>query len=967
MDKHDTNRLHIKQVDVEKIPLSPNKVLYHISDRFLINDLDDEGKEIWKEVQPGENVYLGQEHLVFPPQIFFGNERITLSAYDVYWAKTFRKGFFSAEKRVFCNQIPFRAEPGTLTGIMGPSGAGKTVLLNLLSGYICSPRNYGQVFINGSYDVHKERRILGRTIGYVPQDDTLIPQLTVQQSLDYCFQLRYSGVPNNLQQHIIEDACQKAGFSRESLPDLLAAKIGSPDEKTLSGGERKRVNIAHELIRHPLLLFLDEPTSGLSSVDADTVTQSLKELCTRTNITIILTIHQPSRESFDLLDRLLIVNQGGNLAYLGDPQDAVAYFAGHAGMTYQARQNPAEFILRALNRWTASLAASNSVTALSPEKSITEAYYRQPGYFSFNLTESLLETLRDQGMASEALERLAPLKNRRFLWRSEYRKTLKTALGQGYDVEQREVLRQVVQKGHPVRLSDIHQERLRDIPNLSTSFFQQFRVLFRRNRSVTHAEIKTRLFQSFQPIAIALLMLLAFSWYSQDYYSEDIFARVGCYFTQKVKQGQQIRTWKDLPIAKAQAYSQPHLMSEGAANRRAAIFFLLVAACIWLGIINSCQEIVAERTVVKREAKSIVRIFPYLVAKIIFLGYICLKQSLLLLAIIFLPNMLLTTERWRPLFSEGFRNLLLKFQLFPKANFFYGAAILAILFITTCVASWMGLGISAFAPTPKTALTMVPLLIIPQLLLGGLIRPIKDIGRPESIMLTPQAFSELRRHVPDTILDQLQDFKNRPFAREHDFVVGIRSRIGDNAMADYRDMLVEQARVTTRWDRALFYAGGLHHLMLQKWAFKALLLYDSLGRLRVLKKIVDFDRYREYEYIQFEEQRLVEMFFPVSLDSAYYTAQEYQNFLADFPDATTMLQDIIHFDRVGNVSLQLSDLSERERQALPRGSEDNILAHRAPKRQIYALLTHTFIIIVVLYGFFVLVPTYWWLRKSLLT
>jgi ABC-type multidrug transport system ATPase subunit len=856
-----TEDLHISpDIDVEKRSLGPGKFLYHIGDRFFINDRSPDGNLNWKEIPTGEKVFLGQEALYFPPQIFFGNDRITLEAYDL---------FLSKGSKTLCDHVYFRAEPGTLTGIMGPSGAGKTVLLNLLSGAVSSKENRGKVVINETYDVHRDRPLLGRTIGYVPQDDTLIPHLTVWQSLDYCFRLRYAGVDAGLKEYIIRDACRKSGFSDERLGKLLPTRIGSPDDKTLSGGERKRVNIAHELIRNPLLLFLDEPTSGLSSVDADNVIKSLHDLCEKTHITVILTIHQPSRESFKKLNRLLVVNQGGTMAYFGAAQDAIAYFddkTAPLGLYYHEHDNPAEFILTALEHWTAHLKARDDKNP--SEKIIYDAYRTDSHYFPYTLSKQVLTKLEKENFSKKIIGKLDNLlkggqfPDKPFFWRREFLTALREKVGSCLTPEiETSIIKQTHQSGSLEELEPRTFKEVRKIPPLSASWWQQFRVLLGRNHTVARTDMGNRCFQVLQPIVIAAFMLIAFSWYNQDYYNENTFARVGYYFTQQLQRTRQINISQDLPQAKQWAHAHKELLSEGAVNRQAAVFFLLIASCIWFGVINSCREIVDERTVLRREVKSVVRVFPYLLAKIVFLGWICLQQTGLLLIVIFLPNLLLHWQLNLIESSVALKNFLRSIQLIPEVNLEYLAVLFALLAITAVLASWLGLFISALAPTQKTALTVVPLVIIPQLLFGGLVRPVKDMDTTEKFMLTSQAFVRLRQELPQAVLERLQSLEEQPFIEQKQFIAEARSLIGDQAIAEYKHLLVEQAAIPSLRERLSAFPLHLHDIILQKWAFKLFLLYHSLGGPTVLQKELDFERYHEYEYLQFKAVYLVEMFF----------------------------------------------------------------------------------------------------------
>ena len=861
MPSERNSEIHIGQADVEKIPLGQNKFLYHISDRFFIND-DQDGKKIWREIPPAEPVsILGQGALLIPQQLFYGKERITLSAHDLFLKHT--QGVWRRQTRVFCNHISFRAEPGKLTGIMGPSGAGKTVLLNLLSGYGYSRKNRGHVFINDTYDVHKARRALGRTIGYVPQDDTLIPNLTVRDSLGYCFQLRYAGVDADLKAHIVRDACQKAGFSGDAqkLTELLRTRIGSPDEKTLSGGERKRVNIAHELIRNPLLLFLDEPTSGLSSVDADNVIESLQNLCKLTEITIILTIHQPSPNSFAKLDNLLVVNRGGNIAYLGAATDAVPYFQEKSDQPCQANENPADFILKALDRWTTNLKKSGE-TEYTAARKILDVYQSDPHYFPFEMTARVLAEAQEQGLAAEIAAKLRALPPTRCFWRRDFLDMLAKTIGTGYAQEKAILVKAALQLGRAEQLAVLQREQTQALPPLSTSFWQQFGVLFRRNHAVARADRNNRLFQILQPVVIAALILITFAQYAQDYYTEDIFSKVGYYLTKQSARKTTIFIRQDLPTAKKWAYAENTLFSEGSANRRAAVFFLLIASCIWFGIINSCKEIVDERAVLKREAKSTLRIASYLAAKVVFLGWICFEQTVLLAGIVLLPNLLLTGERFLPPAWFGVKYALRSAQLLPDVTCGAALGIGGILFVTAVLASWLGLFISALAPTQKTALTLVPMLIIPQLLLGGLIRPIKDFAAPTGFVLTPQAVDRLSKQMSPEVGARLAALQDRQFHDAKIFLAEAQTLLGLQAAAQFRNRLLQEAKMPSFWGEFRL----LPALMLQQWAFEAVLLHQSLAQPNVLKKVLDFNRYREYEYLQFETVSLIEMFFEVEMN-----------------------------------------------------------------------------------------------------
>src|SRR6185295_5507899 len=197
---------------------------------------------------------------------------------------------------------------------------GKTTLLNALSGY--HPAK-GAVLINGlslyaNYDLFRTK------IGYVPQEDIIHPQLTVREALYYTARLR-TDLTNSEIAHLIERLTAELEIS-----DCLDKQVGSPERKIISGGQRRRVNIAMELISSPTLLLLDEPTSGLSSEDAENVVRILKRIAAKGS-TVMLTIHQPSLDIFRQMDGLIVLGRSapgpGRLVYYGPAYpDSLEFF-----------------------------------------------------------------------------------------------------------------------------------------------------------------------------------------------------------------------------------------------------------------------------------------------------------------------------------------------------------------------------------------------------------------------------------------------------------------------------------------------------------------------------------------------------------------------------------------------------------------------------------------------------------------
>lgn len=216
------------------------------------------------------------------------------------------------------------SEPvGELFAIMGGSGAGKSTLFNVLNG---TAKPYeGSVRING-IDIYQNPKQVEGIIGFVPQDDLLIEDLTVYQNLFYAAQLCFDSSSKEQIEALVDQTLESLG-----LIEAKDLKVGNPLQKTISGGQRKRLNIGLELLREPSVLFVDEPTSGLSSRDSENIMELLKELSLRGKM-IFVVIHQPSSDIFKMFDKLLILDTGGYQIYYGNPVKAVNYFKGIVDM-----------------------------------------------------------------------------------------------------------------------------------------------------------------------------------------------------------------------------------------------------------------------------------------------------------------------------------------------------------------------------------------------------------------------------------------------------------------------------------------------------------------------------------------------------------------------------------------------------------------------------------------------------------
>jgi ABC-type multidrug transport system ATPase subunit len=270
------------------------------------------------KVKSGDSVNLGsfrfqlQDSGELVRRDYFG--KVTIEAADLT---------VSAGHKQLLAPVSFTVYPSELVALMGPAGAGKTTLLKALNGY--TRPGSGHVLFNRAslYDYYELYRL---QMGYVPQDDIVHANLQVDEALRYSLQLRTDLNEDEMDRRID----QVLGDLK--LTDKKKTTIGSPEKKVLSGGQRKRVNIALELIHDTPVLFLDEPTSGLSSYDAEQVVDLLKNL-TRKGKTIITTIHQPSLSIYKQFDNLIMVGRDrkddavGKVVFFGPAfPDSIRFF-----------------------------------------------------------------------------------------------------------------------------------------------------------------------------------------------------------------------------------------------------------------------------------------------------------------------------------------------------------------------------------------------------------------------------------------------------------------------------------------------------------------------------------------------------------------------------------------------------------------------------------------------------------------
>jgi len=240
-----------------------------------------------------------------------------------------------SKDRIILNGVSGTALPGQITAIIGPSGAGKTTFLDVLAGRKNTGVVEGEILVNGKPRTKSFKRIAG----YVMQDDKMLGTFTVREHLMYIAQLRLpAGMPWEERVRRVESVMEELGISR-----IANSLIGTDMSRGISGGERRRLSIAVELVTDPSILFLDEPTSGLDSYNAYTLMETLTTLARNKSRTIITTIHQPRSNIYSMFDNVILLAQG-ELIYYGPSNESLEYFR---TISYECPRNynPADFMI----------------------------------------------------------------------------------------------------------------------------------------------------------------------------------------------------------------------------------------------------------------------------------------------------------------------------------------------------------------------------------------------------------------------------------------------------------------------------------------------------------------------------------------------------------------------------------------------------------------------------------------------
>ena len=475
-----------------------------------------------------------------------------------------------AEMKILLDHVSFKALPGDMIALMGPSGAGKTTLLLTLNGYL--PPTSGQVRINGD-DLYAVYDALRGVIGYVPQDDIVHPELTVFEAVKYSARFR---LPNDYSEQEINARVE------QTLRDLgLEAQqhlqIGKPEKKVLSGGQRKRVNIALELVTDPVILFLDEPTSGLAADDTTALINLLHDLTKKTGKTIIMTIHQPAKDEYEKFNLAFIMGYGGIPTYFGPTGEPSYRFF--------------RSILDNPNSPFRHMTIAQGRSVDNPRDMFDMLNIRERG-----VQEAMK---RSDANVTRNTARLAAARE----WRAEFMANGNPVFQQMYS-GRRAVGTEPAARGVPHR-ADV-------------ALFNQLMLLISRYWKIKIRDRAGAAIMFLQAPVIGLMLAFVFA-----------------------GQKEAVPFWclgalQELGKKAQSAQGSTDLLGRMLATKdnTAAMFFVVVSA-VWFGTSNSAREIVTERAIYLRERMVNLSIINYVFSKYIVLTLICIFQCTMLLGIVF--------------------------------------------------------------------------------------------------------------------------------------------------------------------------------------------------------------------------------------------------------------------------------------------------------------------------------------------
>lgn len=510
--------------------------------------------------------------------------------------------------------INFTARRGEMICVMGPSGCGKSTLLRVLAGQL-KPK-HGEILMNG-FPLYSHSSNLCPYIAYIPQEDAFDPLLRVQENLDYSVAVRCPHLP-------VEDRRKRvdAKLVELGLNELRHRLAGTPQQKFLSGGERKRLNAGLDMIGISDVYLFDEPTSGLSSKDSEHVLELIHSLAR--NKIVFASIHQPSTRLLQMFDKALLLDKGGKMAFFGTPQQMLEYFWNayeeETGHGEEPQPLPAN---------------------LTPD-------------FVFDVLETPLRDISGDVFHEQTADgHLIPA--RRFppnFWRDRYQTHVLM-----HSVAQQEKRRDETHHEGP------HPPTARSLPSQPKLNFREESILFAtmlkraflsklRNR----ANLLTTLLEA-PALAFLISMVLRYS--------------------------------EEVNYTFASAFHIPSYL------------FLSLVVAMFLGLTNSADEVIRDRAMLNRERNHNLRVGYYVCGKLASLATFALAQCIIYLLI---GNYILEI-----------RDMFLPHLIW--------------MFLTSLTGVCMGLLVSSLVHDSRTALNIIPLMLIPQIILGGALIKYEEMNR----------------------------------------------------------------------------------------------------------------------------------------------------------------------------------------------------------------------------------------------
>ncbi len=467
--------------------------------------------------------------------------------------------------KVLLDDVSFKALPGDMIALMGPSGAGKTTLLLTLNGYL--PPSDGRVRINGE-DLYSIFDLLRGSIGYVPQDDLVHAELTVFEAVRYSAKLR---LPPDYSNADIDARVQQT-LRDLGLDSVAHLEIGAPEKKVLSGGQRKRVNIALELVTDPVILYLDEPTSGLAADDAAALITLLSDLAKATGKTIIMTIHQPAKDEYEKFTHALILGYGGVPMFFGPTiPDSYKFFSG-----YQRRNG----------------------AYVEPQAS---ELVDNPRDLFGNIAEREVPIHKHLLAQNPNATRAAARNQGAMLWRQEFFSNTNP----------------IYQRMYSGRRSIGAEEGQRGVPDTRTSSSGQFALLLSRYFKTKVRDVSGTAIMLAQAPIIGVLLAVVFGGQAD------------------AAPGWCLGALHELATRNQEKGAGNVFDSLATTQDHTCAMFFLVVSSVWFGTSNAAREIVRERSIYLRERMVNLGLFNYVFSKFALLCIFCIVQCTMLLGIVF--------------------------------------------------------------------------------------------------------------------------------------------------------------------------------------------------------------------------------------------------------------------------------------------------------------------------------------------